>query len=163
MPHNDLASLGLTYCAEPTIPTIPRVPNILRVIPGTGLLTIEWNAPLSDGGSDISAYDLRYIETSADETVDSNWTVVQDVWTTGDGALSYQLRGLNDGAQYDLRVRATNAVGDGPWSATSTGTPATPSACIAEGAVDDATNTGLVSDCEVLLEVRDTLAGSAKP
>ena len=161
VPHNDLASLGLTYCAEPTIPTIPRVPNILRVIPGTGLLTIEWNAPLSDGGSDISAYDLRYIETSADETVDSNWTVVQDVWTTGDGALSYQLRGLNDGAQYDLRVRATNAVGDGPWSATSTGTPATPSACIAEGAVDDATNTGLVSDCEVLLEVRDTLAGSA--
>ena len=160
VPHNDLASLGLTYCAKPTVLTIPRTPGILQVIPGTGLLTIEWNAPLSDGGSDISAYDLRYIETSADETVDSNWTVVQDVWTTGDGALSYQLRGLNDGAQYDLRVRATNAVGDGPWSATSTGTPATPSACIAEGAVDDATNTGLVSDCEILLEVRDTLTGS---
>ena len=161
VPHNDLASLGLTYCAEPTIPTIPRVPNILRVIPGTGLLTIEWNAPLSDGGSNITAYDLRYVETSADETVDSNWTVVQDVWATGRGDLSYQLTGLTDGTQYALQVRAVSAVGDGPWSASAGGTPSTPSVCVTEGAVDDATNTGLVSDCEVLLEVRDTLVGSA--
>ena len=31
-------------------------------------------------------------------------------------------------------------------------------ACVTEGAVTDATNTGLVSDCETLLEARDTLA-----
>ena len=33
-------------------------------------------------------------------------------------------------------------------------------ACVTEGAVTDATNTGLVSDYETLLEARDTLAGS---
>ena len=34
-------------------------------------------------------------------------------------------------------------------------------ACVTGGAVTDATNTGLASDCETLLEARDTLAGSA--
>ena len=34
------------------------------------------------------------------------------------------------------------------------------SACVAGGAVTDAANTGLVSDCEALLEARDTLAGT---
>ena len=35
------------------------------------------------------------------------------------------------------------------------------SACVTGGAVTDATNTGLVSDCEALLGARDTLAGTA--
>ena len=34
------------------------------------------------------------------------------------------------------------------------------SACVTGGAVSDAANTGLVSDCEALLEARDTLAGT---
>ena len=33
--------------------------------------------------------------------------------------------------------------------------------CVAGGAVADASNTGLLSDCETLLDARDTLAGSA--
>ena len=71
----------------------------------------------------ITAYDLRYIQTSADETVDNNWTVVQDVWT-GSGPLQYVLTGLADGTQYDVQVRAVNSDGDGPWSAMVTGTTA---------------------------------------
>ena len=98
-------------------------PTIGTVTPGTGSLAISWTAPSSDGGSAITAYDLRHIETSADETDDSNWTVVDDVWTTGGGTLEYTLTGLNGGTQYDLQMRAVNAAGDGPWSATSTGTP----------------------------------------
>ena len=35
------------------------------------------------------------------------------------------------------------------------------SICATDGAVPDATNTGLISDCETLLAVRDTLAGDA--
>ena len=35
------------------------------------------------------------------------------------------------------------------------------SICVTGGAVDDAANTGLVSDCEALLDARDTLAGTA--
>ena len=35
------------------------------------------------------------------------------------------------------------------------------SACVTGGAVTDAANAGLVSDCEALLEARDALAGNA--
>ena len=39
--------------------------------------------------------------------------------------------------------------------------PESTSACVTGGAVADETNAGLVSDCEALLEARDTLAGTA--
>ena len=120
-----------------------------------------WAAPLSDGGSDITAFDLRHIETDDDEAVDSNWTVVEDVWTTGSSVLEYTLTGLTANTQYDIQVRAVTEVGDGSWSATATATTMSASVCVARGAVEDATNTGLVSDCEALLAAEDELAGTA--
>ena len=97
-------------------------PTIASVGPGTGMLTILWNAPSDNGGSTITAYDLRYIPTADDETDDANWTVKDDVWVTGDVALSEQVLDLEDGVGFDVQVRAVNANGDGPWSSTSTGT-----------------------------------------
>ena len=152
---NDFNQLRLTFC--PLSP--PEAPTIGAVTPELDSLAISWAPPLSDGGSDIAAYDLRHIETSADETVDSNWTVVDDVWSTGSGDLQYTLTGLTADTEYEIQVRAVNAEGDGPWSATVTGTPTT-SVCVTGGAVEDATNTGLTSDCEALLVARDNLAGS---
>ena len=155
--RNDLDQLGLPYCSASS----PGAPTINAVTPGEESLAISWSSP-SSGGSAITAYDLRYIETSDDETTDSNWTVVQDVWTTGGGALQYTLTGLNSGTEYDLQVRAVKSEGDGPWSATATGTPADAGDCASGGAVfDPANNPGLVSDCAVLLAARDTLAGTA--
>ena len=142
-------------------PTPPGAPAIGAVTSGTDSLTVSWTAPSSDGGSAITAYDLRHIETSADESDDSNWTVVNDVWTAGGGTLQYTLIGLAGATQYDLQIRAVNAGGDGSWSETGTGTPTTSSTCVTEGAVADATNRGLASDCEALLAWRDTLAGTA--
>ena len=101
----------------------PGHPTVNTVSPGVESLTPAWTAPTSTGGSAITAYDLRHIETSADETVESNWTVVEDVWTAGSGALKYTTTGLIGGTQYDLQLRAVNAVGNGPWSATVVGTP----------------------------------------
>ncbi len=101
----------------------PGRPTVNTVSPGVESLTPAWTAPTSTGGSAITAYDLRHIETSADETVESNWTVVEDVWTAGSGALKYTTTGLIGGTQYDLQLRAVNAVGNGPWSATVVGTP----------------------------------------
>ena len=88
---------------------------------GADSLTVAWSAPVDDGGPAITAYDLRYIQTSADETVDANWTLVEDVWM-GSGPLNYIITGLTRGTQYDVQVRAVSADGDGPWSATATGT-----------------------------------------
>ncbi len=124
-------------------------------------IDLWWSEPSSDGSSDITAYDLRHIETSADETVDSNWTVVQDVWTAGSSALRYTVAGFSDGSQYDFQVRAVNAAGDGPWSDAATGPPSTQRVCVTGGAVANAaSNPWLVSDCEALLAARDALAGS---
>ena len=156
LPDNDFDQQGLSFCAL----SPPDAPTIGSVTPELDSLTISWAPPLNDGGSDITAYDLRYIETDGDETVDSNWTVVEDVWTPGRGALGYRLTGLTGGIQYDIQVRAVNAEGDSPWSETVTGTPSS-SVCVSGGAVADATNSGLISDCEALIEGRDTLAGTA--
>ena len=103
---------------------LPGAPTIDKVEAGRSAtlsltLTVEWTAPTETGGSAISAYDVRFIETAADETVAANWTVVDDAWTSGD--LSYTLSRLTDSTGYDVQVRAVNATGDGAWSATSTG------------------------------------------
>ena len=139
----------------------PSAPTIAAVTRGERSLTISWTEPDDTGGLGIESYDIRYIETAADETVESNWTFVEDVWTATSGDdLQYSITGLTGETPYDIQVRAENAKGIGPWSETMTGTPAAPSICVAGGAVEDATNTGLVSDCEALLDARDNLAGS---
>ena len=152
---------GLSQFRKPV--TAPGSPTGLIVTRNSPTQTnLGWSEPSSYGGSAITAYDLRHVETSADETVDSNWTVVQDVWTAGSGALRYTVAGFSDGSQYDFQVRAVNAAGDGPWSDTATGPPSTQRVCVTGGAVANAaSNPWLVSDCEALLAARDTLAGSA--
>ena len=105
--------------------TTPDVPIVSLITPDGSTLTVAWDAPANTGGSAITSYDLRYIESSAVDKADANWTVVDDAWATGSGALSYQISGLTGGTQYDVQVRAVTAAGDGPWSAAATGTPAT--------------------------------------
>ena len=108
-------------------------------------MTVAWSAPSHDGGFPVTAYDLRYIRTDADETVESNWTVLEEVWLAGGGSLQYVITGLTGGTQYDVQVRAVNAAaGTGPWSATAIGTtgppviPGSPQNLTAGVAVDEA-------------------------
>ena len=98
------------------------VPTIYSVIVQEGQLNISWSAPPFAGPDAVTSYDLRYIETSADETVESNWTVEQPVWIRGPGLLLHVLDDLTKGTSYDIQVRAvTLSVGD--WSTTASGTP----------------------------------------
>ena len=73
-------------------------------------------------GDEITSFDLRYILTTADETIDSNWTVRTRAWTSG--PLRYAQGGLTNASGYDVQVRAVNSEGEGAWSATAVGTPA---------------------------------------
>ena len=106
--------------------TTPGAPTVDSVSPGDGSLTVEWSAPASDGGAEITAYDVRHIRSDATDKADANWTVVDDAWTSAGGALEYMVSGLTTDVQYDVQVRAVNPAGDGVWSATGTGTPRTP-------------------------------------
>ncbi len=91
-------------------------PTISSVSVTTNSLTVSWTAPADNGGSAIVAYDLRYIRSDATDKADANWTV-EEVWTTGGGALQYELTDLPDGTKYDLQLRADNGA-DGPWTDT---------------------------------------------
>ena len=101
----------------------PGGPTLDSVSVGDRALNAEWSEPGDTGSSTITAYGLRYILTTEDETVDANWTVQEDVWS-GAGELRHTVIGLDNGEQYDVQVRAVNSRGDGEWSATVTGTPA---------------------------------------
>ena len=95
---------------RPGAATIDTVTGITRG------LTVEWNAPATDGDAAVSSYELRYIKTSDDETVDANWTIRFGVWTSGN--LVTTVSGLEVGTQYDVQVRAVNVSGAGLWSST---------------------------------------------
>ena len=92
--------------------------------PSPGSLAVAWTAPVHTTGSEVTAYDLRHIQTDADETAGSNWTVVEDVWTADAGGdLEYAVTGLSGGIQYDVQIRAINEWGAGDWSASASATP----------------------------------------
>ena len=104
--------------------TVPGAPAVSSVTSGDDMLAVAWAAPASNGGRDITSYDLRYIRSDApDKADDDNWTVKDRVWSSG--ALQYDLSGLTNGVAYDVQVRAVNAVDEGPWSPVRTGTAQT--------------------------------------
>ena len=106
----------------PPDPGTSGAPRIRLVTSSGSGLSIAWNAR-PGGGSTVTSYDLRHIRSDAPDRADANWTVVEDVWTPGSGPLSFELTGLTSGVQYDVQVRAVVGAANGPWSATSTGTP----------------------------------------
>ena len=150
-----------TRAGTPVSPlVVPGSPIFVTASPVAGSLSVSWSAPPDDGGSAVTSYDLRHIRSDASNKGDANWTVSRGV-STGFGALRYSLTGLVGGTRYDLQVRAVNAVGEGSWSATAIGTPLTQSVCQDSSVVPNASsNPQLVSDCETLLALKDTLRGT---
>ena len=133
---------------------VPAAPTVNTVTLGDDSLTVAWSAPGFMRGSAITSYDLRYIPVGADETVDVNWTVLEDVWT-GSGPHQYTLTGLTNGAQYDVQVRAVNAAGPGPWSAAASGR-LTPEDLVSRY---DANGNGTIEREEVIAAINDYFAG----
>ena len=113
----------------PTIDTVEAVDESL---------VVAWSEPEQTAGLPVTGYDLRHIRTDDDETMDSNWTVVEDVWTAAvGGALEYAIDGLTPRERHDVQVRATNDWGKGEWSAIATGTPGNAKPVFSEGSATD--------------------------
>ena len=101
-------------------------------------LVVAWSVPEQTAGLPVTGYDLRHILTDDDETMDSNWTVVEDVWTAAArGALEYAIEGLALRERHEAQVRATNDWGKGEWSAIATGTPGNARPVFSEGSATD--------------------------
>ena len=105
----------------------PFVPSLTGVTPRDTGLGAAWNAPTEDGGSEITSYDLRTIRSDTSQTDKddpTNWDDTFSAWTTGGGDLRGRTANLTNGVEYDVQVRATNAIGTSDWSGTRKGTPA---------------------------------------
>ncbi|MBQ90161.1 MAG: hypothetical protein CL441_01885 [Acidimicrobiaceae bacterium] len=84
-------------------------PSVVLAVAGPQSALVTWEAPASDGGATVTAYQVEY---SAD--AGTTWTT-----TTTDATLSHTVEELTAGSQYVFRVSATNSVGTGDASVMS--------------------------------------------
>ncbi|MCL2797913.1 MAG: fibronectin type III domain-containing protein [Firmicutes bacterium] len=108
------------YVPEVVVSGAPGAPTNFSATPGNGQVALSWGAPSNTGASAITKYQV---------SSDNGSTWVDASSTTG-----HTFTGLTGGTQYNFRVRAVNAEGNGAAavaSATPTGGPeqlGTPSA-----------------------------------
>ncbi|MCL2525813.1 MAG: fibronectin type III domain-containing protein, partial [Coriobacteriia bacterium] len=98
--------------------TTPSVPQNVTLMPGNGTVTLSWTAPATNGGADISDYQVSVnggpwmsLETTATQATVSTET------TTGPA--------LQNGTSYSFSLRAINSVGAGAASDPLSATPRT--------------------------------------
>ena len=84
----------------------PRVPAIAEITPGPSSLEVSWVMPTDIRDDYITSYHLRHIQSSAPDQADGNWTVLDNVWTSG--PLGHTVMGLHAGTG----VRRSAACGD---------------------------------------------------
>ena len=100
--------------------TVPTQPLSLTVARGDQIqeLDVSWQAPASDGGSDVTGYKVQWKEAA------DSWDTETDVSETTVTGTTHTVTGLTGGVEYTVRVIASNDVGDGPVSTEAAGTPA---------------------------------------
>ena len=103
---------GFTNGVPASAPTFPSAPTIGAVTPGNASATVHWTAPSTDGGSPITGYQVRVLDSSGAQ--------VGAVRPAGATATSLVVTGLTNGSFYWFEVAAQNAIGTGPNSALST-------------------------------------------
>jgi fibronectin type III domain protein/low-density lipoprotein receptor class B len=97
--------------AVPPSPTVPAAPAIGSATFGNASATVRWTAPSTDGGSAVTGYLVR--------VVDSAGVQVGALRPAAATATSLVVTGLTNGSGYRFQVAAKNAVGAGPNSALS--------------------------------------------
>ena len=101
--------------ATPVTPvTAPGAPGGLTATAGDSQVSLSWTAPASDGGAQITSYDV-YEGTSQNI---SGQPVASPAGT------SVTVKNLADGTTYSFKVTAVNKVGQGPASGVASATPA---------------------------------------
>jgi hypothetical protein len=101
--------------SSPAVPaTIPGAPFINLATAGNAQVVLSWSAPVSTGGSAITAYQI-----SSDGGV--TWATISN-----GAASSYTFAGLTNGVQYNFVVRAINGMGTGASSSPVASAPVAP-------------------------------------
>ncbi|MFY1828411.1 FG-GAP-like repeat-containing protein [Myxococcus fulvus] len=87
-----------------TTAALPGAPRILDAVPGNSTLQVSWAPPDSDGGARVQSYFVELLAAAASRSQTATGTGVQ-------------FTGLTPETEYQVVVRAVNAVGMGPPSA----------------------------------------------
>ncbi len=96
----------------------PDAPQVVSTEPGDRSVTIEWSPPTDDGSSAITGYKVQWRSGTQEYSSSRQRGVAADV-------SEYEVTGLVNGTEYEVRVVAVNAVGDGEPSMGASATPAT--------------------------------------
>ena len=103
---------------------VPNAPAAPTMTTGETWIEVSWNAP-SDNGEAITDYDVQHRENG------TNWQFASHVGT----ATTNRIENLIADTAYEVRVRASNAVGTGDWSTPTSGRTNASSDGAAEGDV----------------------------
>jgi predicted phage tail protein len=106
-------AMEVAAAPPPPPPTPPSAPQSLTATGADASVTLNWLAPTSDGGSQVTDYTV-YRGTSAGSEV---------LIASSGGALTYTDTGLTNGQPYYYVVHAVNVVGEGPASNEASATP----------------------------------------
>ncbi|MCL2062493.1 MAG: fibronectin type III domain-containing protein [Firmicutes bacterium] len=147
----------LTACNDPAptdTTTVPSAPTSFTAVAGDAQAVLSWAAPASNGGSEITKYQVTH----------------SDTWVDVSSGTTHTFTGLTNGNQYEFKVRAVNSKGAGEAAVTHA-TPLKPIQQAAftgvtangEAWVEDTTILTLTFDVDVPLTAADiTLTGAAK-
>ena len=118
---------NVTIYQAPTV-TVPGAPTGLKAEAGDKQVKLTWTAPASDGGSEITRYEV---------------SMNGGTWkATGGTTTTYTVTGLTNGTEYTFQVRAVNGKGAGAASNEVKATPAAATYTLTVINGTDSTNKG---------------------
>lgn len=91
------------------VPGAPGTPKGVETTEDS--ITIQWSKPRHDGGSPITGYVIEKRLITEDKWTKASHALVPD--------LSHKVINLIENHEYEFRVAAVNAAGQGPWSSAS--------------------------------------------
>lgn len=106
-------AMETTVSTEPvaTVPDSPRSLGVTGRLASTktaAIATVTWQAPLSNGGSEILSYAIRYRVRGA-----TSWTTIANI---SPGLRTRAVSGLRTATTYEFEMAAVNAVGPSGWA-----------------------------------------------
>ena len=112
--NDETTSSAATAAVSATVPGTPRSLQVQTA--GTGELAVTWQTPESNGGSNVTGYQVQWKLESG------SWNTEADVSSATTTGTSYTITSLSLNTEYAVRVIAVNGVGDGSPTAEQTET-----------------------------------------
>ncbi|MCU4183298.1 fibronectin type III domain-containing protein, partial [Acidiferrimicrobium sp. IK] len=118
---NGRPGAAYVYPAATPTATAPTAPDQSAPTVGDGTVTVHWTAPVSDGGSAVTGFDVYQAHSAGGEDYTAAPACSADATAT-----SCTVSGLTDATTYYFTVVATNAVGASRPSSELSATPVAP-------------------------------------